>query len=452
MNVIQYDRLGSTWPRRDGITLVEVIFSIGVVLVGLVGIAVILPMAGERARESVNMTIGASFGDAVIDEIQMRNWVADRRLVEFGPDPSLPPPAVNEVLQYKLDLTERRGLTWTDNELTQLVDPEPLDDTDNNRRVPSFCIDPMYVADRVELGETAASANGYFDGVFPYYSSTHDPLLNPSDTSTWPFDQPRMPRLGLRRQANVSRPFVSVGLEQARSMVERSNDLETVIPKDRSAAPQLEGLKTDSGLEYGRRTPSGQFSWIATISPLPGNKYASVSVVVLKDRDRGRDFLVPADPSVTDPKKNGVNERLAYVTYAAGFQGGAGGTVHLTASANTSSALRVDNWVMLSRRIPITPPPPSPQLDFVDVHRWYRVAAVDGKPEKFVPASNTLLEAGGLPLPSATRSEVWRHKVLLDGPDWAFGLDTASFSDDTFVTIMTDVVSVTERIIPLADL
>ncbi len=44
---------------RRAVTLVEVIFSIGVVLIGLVGVASILPLAGNRAQESMNMSAGA---------------------------------------------------------------------------------------------------------------------------------------------------------------------------------------------------------------------------------------------------------------------------------------------------------------------------------------------------------------------------------------------------------
>ncbi len=260
-----------------------------------------------------------------------------------------------------------------------------------------------------------------------------------------------MRRVGLRNPADTARPFLTVSLEQARSIVESSNDLVATLPDDRSKQAQFTGLKTDSGLEYGRRAPSGEFTWIATISPLPGNRHASVSVAVIRNRDRARDFPFVTE---TDPKKNGVNERLAYVSFASGFSGGAGGTVHLTASANVSSFLRVGNWIMLSRRVSTTP--------ITDVHRWFRVAAVDGDPQEFVPQSNTLLETGGAPLPDTTRTDpVWRHKVLLDGPDWSFGLanngntmltEAERYGDDTFATIMTDVVSVTERVIPINDL
>ena len=147
------------------------------------------------------------------------------------------------------------------------------------------------------------------------------------------------------------------------------------------------GLQT-GGLEYGRRAPSGEFSWIATISPLPSNRFAAVSVVVLRNRDRARDF-----PSVatTDPKENGVAERIAYVTFASGFRGGAGGTVHLTAAESTSTSLVAGDWIMLSRTVPGAPA--------VDFHRWYRVVSVDGDPEELTPFSNTQLESGGAALP-----------------------------------------------------
>ena len=64
--------------------------------------------------------------------------------------------------------------------------------------------------------------------------------------------------------------------------------------------------------------------------------------------------------------------------------------------------------------------------------------------------------------PGPGHYSVWRHKVQLDGSDWAFGFADAagnprayadySFDDNTFATIVPDVVSVTERIVLLSDL
>src|SRR5690606_18970663 len=102
---------------------------------------------------------------------------------------------------------------------------------------------------------------------------------------------------------------------------------------------------------------------IATVNPLPGNLYANLSVVVI--RNRQRDYSVPA-AAVQLPERNATDERLAYVAYASGFTGGAGGEVHLVSNSNTVFRVRSGDWIMLSSSRGGNP-----------THRWYRVSAVD---------------------------------------------------------------------------
>jgi hypothetical protein len=184
--------------------------------------------------------------------------------------------------------------------------------------------------------------------------------------------------------------------------------------------------------------------------------YANLSIVIIRQRVVDVDYPVTA-PSGTPygPQDNGVSERVAYVTAASGFSGGAGGTDHLTASNVTSLELAPNDWIMLSA-----------QLSGRAEHRWYRVVATDAEPEILIPDSDTFLEPGlsNLPAPSGVyrTGEVWRRRITLDGPDWSFNFQNAAgtpiatsdatFGDNTYATIVQGVVSVTERIIPFTDL
>jgi hypothetical protein len=226
--------------------------------------------------------------------------------------------------------------------------------------------------------------------------------------------------------------------EQARTLVERSDDLPFIRPKDATRPSTYSALRgTNAGqLDYGKRIPSGEYTWIATVDPLPGGVYASISVVVMRQRERS--FVAPATTGgVTDAKDNSLGERLAYVRFASGFSGGAGGLVYLVASSKTPSNLRSNDWIMLSR------------TDGTNVfHRWYRVVSVD-------PEESEIMEVDPV---SGSNESVWFSKVLLDGPDWQFGFPTPGFSDtvnladNTFATIVQDVVAVTERVVLLSDL
>ena len=49
-------------PARAGISLLEVMFSIGVVMIGLLGIAALLPVAGMQARKGAVADAAARLG------------------------------------------------------------------------------------------------------------------------------------------------------------------------------------------------------------------------------------------------------------------------------------------------------------------------------------------------------------------------------------------------------
>ena len=143
-------RLTTVSPSiRRAVTLVEVVFSIAVILIGLVGLVSILPLAGRRAQEAVTMNVGAEFGDAVLKEIQIRRWIQNQQLIDYD---------TLEALKYEPGLTTGPSLTLTDADADENLHP----------KVSGVCIDPLYVADRVDQGETALAVNGYYDAVFPY--------------------------------------------------------------------------------------------------------------------------------------------------------------------------------------------------------------------------------------------------------------------------------------------
>lgn len=407
---------------RQAVTLIEVVFSIGVVLIGLLGLLSVLPLAGRRAQDAISLSVGPKFGEQVVSELQSKRYLTSGRL--------RPIPATTSVTVANLSLT-----------------PTPT----------PFCIDPMLAS---STGTPPASlVNGYTVAFFPYYNTTHNPVADPSTSSTWA-SQPRMQRVGITQQRNVA---LYLGVAEALELAENSDDLILTRPEDRSVGASLRDGQVQArsgGLEYGKRIPSGQYSWFATVNPLPGGVYASVSVVVVKNRERA--FNVPTVTTPPDdPEGNAISERLGYVTYGSGFTGGAGGIVHVVSNGNTISRIRSDDWIMLSRNVSGTSAGPV-------WHRWYRVVSVNGKAEEFVidgtdSTDDTNL---GARFSSGAGTEVWRHKLLLDGPDWEFGFvvdptvippverDYAdnSYADNTYATIVEGVVSVTERVVLLSDL
>ncbi len=362
---------------RRAVTLIEVVFSIGVILIGLLGLLSILPLAGRRAQDSISLSVGPAIGLQVIDELQSRHYLSEGRLRPVRETTS----------------TAVTNLTAT---------PAPT----------SFCIDPIFASSTTV--PSSAVSNGYSAAQFPYYKATHSPLIDPSTNSTtWPSSQPRMTRVGI---AEATSPTIFVAVSEALEIAENRDDLFVTRPDDKTLNPTFadgQVQAVSSGLEYGKRIPTGDFTWFATVNPLPGGQYASISVVVVKKRIRNFDTPTTTTAPGT-PQGNAIGERLAYVTFASGFSGGAGGTVHLISNANTVSKIRSDDWIMLSRNV-----------GTAVVHRWYRVVAVNGKAELYTTDGTTTNDDTnlGARIPGGSH-QVWRHKVLLDGPDWSFNFQS----------------------------
>ena len=457
---------------RRAVTLVEVIFSIGVVLIGLLGLLSILPLAGKRAQDSISLSVAPVIANNVQTQLLANHFLSDDRLgaITFG---AIDPQAVGETnpdLQGGPEFPATFPLNYYQQVLPG-IDPPPV--------TPSFCIDPM-CASLMASPYNATTPNSYYVGCFPYYKQTHDPMKDPSsgNSTSWPTRQPRMFRVGVKEDSSSTfSRFINV--TEALRLTENQDDLLITRGTDKSLPATLSSgqiAPVAGGLEYGKRIPSGEYTWIATVNPLPGGVYASVSVVVIRRRLRSFDASSNTTPPAT-AEGNALGERLAYVTYANGFKGGAGGIVHLTSNANTIPKILPGSWIMLSRFSQIATD------KLIDYHRWYRVISVDGTEERF-PGGTVYDNATG----SAFTNNVWRQKVTLEGPDWDFDYSsgyattpeanpyrtssnatynnwtpyivadrtgspaTIPFSSNTYATMVEGVVSVTERIVKLSDL
>ncbi len=433
-------------PKRNAVTLVEVLFAIGVVLIGLVGLASVLPVAARRAQDSIDLNEASALASAVFDELEAKGalrrsaWVVrlDQDRGSFGPGTTPP-----------VDAAFPNATSW--------------------------CIDPMFVsADVSALTEANGgyfnaynpnSGNGYRRMLFPHYRGEHDPLADPSlppDEFWRPVGSiaPRMLRVGVGRQQDqgglLRTPDGEAFLfrsREAEALVETLDEVSTFKPEDRTLNVVTQDTEAVSGgSPLGKRVTDGSLTWIATCNQVPGSTYMSVSVVVMRKRDRSFFTYPVTDTQESGPAKtsdgNSTAERLAYVNYANGFTGGAGGTVqimgpaeHVDANGNPVGGLSprvvVNDWVMLSRQLP----------SGGDVHRWFRVASVDEEPE-FLTVDDPV---------HGDPHEVWQRTVYLDGPDWSFGFPTPGFADkdtaggtvldNTYVTIMDDVIAVSEHMI-----
>src|SRR6056297_2240197 len=66
--------------EREGVSLIEVTFAIGVILIGLVGLTSILPLAGRRAQDSLDFDAAARVSSSIANEVLARNFIRDSEL------------------------------------------------------------------------------------------------------------------------------------------------------------------------------------------------------------------------------------------------------------------------------------------------------------------------------------------------------------------------------------
>lgn len=273
---------------RRGVSLLEVLFSIGVVSIGLLGVVALLPLAANQVRKGVQADDAAMVGLNALNRIELQG---------------MSDPSSWEHPNYNIDAV------WLDTAFT------------NSR---SFCIDPMFVVDNESVTPpvTTPATNKL---LFPYYERGGS-------------DRPRMWRISLK-----SSPFSSTRMSrlQASRIFWDENRMLFDRPEDDTldATPRYQLSPSNDPM---LRESRGNLSWFATLVPKlgPGSGYGglyTLSAVVLEDRSGTLDLSLMPD-----------QELLASVT--AFYSGGlSGGDVEITAGSQAIlEELRAGQWIMLS--------------------------------------------------------------------------------------------------------
>lgn len=390
---------------RSAVTVLEVLFATVVVVVGLIGIASVIPIAARNAQEATAHTNALNLGLAWTDSFIARGlhrpykataspdfyWVWKR---DLGSDPRW---AICKATEF--------SSTPTDGRLGSIGHPILWDRL-------SFCIDP-------NLPFTSVSVGALRPTVFPYFDDYYNPATNTID-SNQPL-QPRMLRVSL---ANYQSGAVPISPELVKGIFRSVDDIANDDYVDAAADPNLDGPTRDSlpvrrifartgGLQNLalRAATNGQYTWMATVSPVSSSssifESALVSFVVLSRHEHQLPNLSAAPPSAR-------GERQVSVTPMSGpFTGGTGGRVVLSAHTDISDQVQVGDWVMLGSMIP------SPiDVPRYPVFRWFRVIGSSAEP--------TIV------------GNIWSREVVLEGPDFPV-------SNNTIGVLMGGVVTVVER-------
>lgn len=449
---------------RRGVSVIEVMFAMGVAVIGLLGIASLIPMSSKNAADSLHMSEAQALSQDWYNEFTARGLHLSGRWIMYRDFTS--------TTGWQA-FSKQQGSTLS----SRGCNPAPATMLRELGRE-SVCLDPYFFANTSV--QPPNQSNWYRPAVFPYYQDTYNPLVDPaytrSSTSSLAWDaQPRMVRVSVPGEAG---PLVPLSLRALEQTFLSTDDMAITLDvpalniddKDETIPPMRVGQSNQ------RFFSTNHYSWLATMSPaepIPALStestiFYTVSLAVVHNREM--DVFDPAisatrtgatDPPRVDDKPQG--ERLMWVEPLSGdFIGGNGGRVRLIGNDGIDDNIRSGDWVMLGRTYAAAVVP-SVGLRPFTVFRWYRIVSVEQR------QSPTLLTAPPLPmqlgtLPQVTNSgatsdpfghastsllnQVWGREVVLEGPDWTFGgTVTGTTATPTTATLVKGVKSVIERVI-----
>jgi len=371
--------------QRRGVSLIEVMFAIGVIAVGLLGVLAVIPFGLYQVG---------------------RGNVADRSSRA----------ALNAVEEFEI-----QGMRRPDNWI--YADGTPVQSATRFATSPhvpigfSFCIDPRFVAAPQNRSGGAPMVPSsplpppypsppyprlYLDArLFPYYSwEPNPPAPEPAPPAAPPYwfnnlynttqvapftqnpRQPRMLRITLKQAAGVplnigpAAPFdtsAGMGALQADRLFTADDDLVFEVPEDKALNPLQDSA---GGI---RRQSEGAISWMATLVPrADAGGFASgeytLSIVMFNRRTRPYMFQDDNGNNMYDSGEDITeNERVVDVATFEGA-GFAGGDVLLRAATAEQLELAEGEWIMLGGSVGVTGFE-APEF------RWYRVVATENAPE-----------------------------------------------------------------------
>ena len=360
---------------RHGLSLVEVLISVGVLGAGLLGVAMLMPLAHHLAREGVHQDRQATAGKRAYREFRVRgmanplNWrtVSGEPVNPFrlymptAPPSFLPPnaPATAPLMRM------------------------------------AYCIDPLTIS------ELLRPSGPLPPGVQP---------MRPDSIQWFPHFEAgaggvSMQRISLASQSNPQVPMLHAHAQRVFTL---EDDLIFDIPDRDDLPPQQRWLTTDVDATNQSPVPelrlaSGRFSWFATLVPLLDRSSDDfrLSVVVTSERLPAEDWQ---------------RELVGDVSFIGG--GFAGGDVRLefdvSKLANLNGPLINDDpflfkpgmWLMLAQLRQQLDPVTGRNIQVRD-YGWYRIIATNK------PLDPSQFSSGG---PQNTSK--FFQEVTLHGADW----------------------------------
>ncbi len=448
--------------KRDGLSILEVMVSIGILVLGLLGVIALIPIAAQKLRQGIALDDATAVARAGVADLQARDGTNIQKWLRYQPQGfRLPaaanPPTVNSMSNL-----------WG----VQMSNPSFPD----SFVAPTWaiCIDPM-------MYESAIIQNGAgLDACFfPYQpngatldaSAVRNGLMGTVPgrmlrvTMNWNAIDWRTRSSNFPNQAVFPFDPVSFNVGLANSMCVSTDDLLLTSPGQEPSEGML-GItvsQTDAPASQHdvsmqswddplatptKRNADSRISWFATLVPLPGSiaggsRYCTLSVAVVERRDLTVDITrANVVDSTTDALQNVESERTTGVRFIGG--GLAGGEVQLvsyrtpdppvasdpddTNSINTLLAkksltsVREGNWILIS----------GPGGAMGHIFYWYRIASIDPQPSRNPFNSSEIVRT-----------------ATLRGPDWPVGVAYPNGMAEA--TIISNVINVFEQTVDVRE-
>lgn len=426
---------------RRGISLLEVLISMFVLLFGLMGVAAIFPVGNHYAGRGEQFDRGSALAEAAFADLKARGMLKPQLwLYASMPDnPAVP--------------NDRRVIQPVTNPPARGSVPDTFNYIGAGGQGHAFVIDPLGIAR--ELAANNNNPANLRSDVFPhaYYSNSspdglieNDPTL-PSNTDN-PWNQlQRLPLQGerwpLRRISlpsnNVSQPTMPTAV--AETIFRLHDDVTNELPaeNDRPGIQRWTAVDATGGTPNNTpkdpsddtllsRSYSGGYSWLASVVPTSlqsvaalqptnsrfGSDLYEVSVAVFNKRE-----LLPSAES----------ERSIDAQF------NLGGELIIRAANNNvetvdavAEGIRPGNWIAVAGVHPTTG-------QFM--LKWYRLLSFDDETlENVAPNGN------------GTGSFAVR-RAMLDGPEWPMPASPGGIANDLRAILLPGVISVSTQMLPM---
>ena len=440
------------FPFRLGITLTEVLISLGILAIGLLGVAALFPVGsyymqqGEVA-DRASAVAQAAFNEAVArGMLSPKNWLMLETQKQTGDDRVLS--SFSKQFSRALASQLAENLLANDTTLAK-------QQTVNTRLGYAYVIDPLGVEGSPVAPTSAASRledriQARIVQTLPYNAMLSGyplpqwwpwrPVSLPTSPASSPILEPRWPIV----RVTLPQPGPEKNWPMTRTAAEGTfssrDDLALSLPgpADRPSVQPWQTTVVSGSTIPLQRQFQGDYSWMITIVPphaearnaLANNPSAyeyEVSVAVFYKR--------VIDNLMTD---SSINERLTVAKVVS--TGLSGGELlieksPIDAAADPFGGLKSGNWVA------VCGPHPSSSNEMPRfVFRWYRVLSVEGEDRR--------LDSQGSYDPPPAANDPERRLVALRGPQWPWrpepsrDLTASHLSNNLCLVVIPNVVAV----------